>query len=303
MQEKIKLAFLRWMVRVAVRYKWRGKVVTDVTVDALEIASGSTRVPARRYAPRNAQAPLPVLLFFHGGGWVGFDLDTHDPLCRDLCARSGYLVISVDYRLAPEYPFPAGVHDCLDALGWLVQNAGMLGADPERIVVGGDSAGGNLAAVVALQARERYPDVLKGQVLIYPATDHPSAEWQSYVSCSGKGYPLSHVGLKDLWRMYTSNSLEWQPGQTQHHLATPYRVENLKGLPPALVLVAEDDLLRDEGLAYAQRMQDTGVPVSVKIFPGQKHGFVGLEPTPAHAAAAADIANWLRGVHGCAVQS
>lgn len=298
MLEKFKLAFLRWMVRVAVRYKWRGKVVTDVTVDALEIACGATHVPARRYTPPQAQGALPVLLFFHGGGWVGFDLDTHDPLCRDLCARSGYLVISVDYRLAPEHPFPAGVQDCLGALEWLVQNAATLGADAERIAVGGDSAGGNLAAVVALQARERFSGVVKGQVLIYPVTDYASADWPSYLSCSGKGYPLSHAGLKDLWRMYTSNSLEWPPGRTQHELATPYRVENLTGLPPALVLIAEDDLLRDEGLAYAQRMKDAGVPVSVKTFPGQKHGFVGLEPTPEHAAAAADIAAWLRNVRG-----
>lgn len=296
--EKVRLAFLRWVVRVAVRYKWRGKVVTDVTVDALEIASGDTRVSARRYTPLHARGPLPVLLFFHGGGWVGFDLDTHDPLCRDLCSRSGYLVISVDYRLAPEHPFPAGVQDCVGALDWLVQNAATLGADPARIAIGGDSAGGNLAAVVALQARERLPGVLKGQVLIYPVTDHFSAAWPSYVSCSGKGYPLSHAGLKDLWRMYTSNSLDWPQDQTQHELATPYRVENIQGLPPALVLIAEDDLLRDEGLAYAQRMRDAGVPVSVKTFPGQKHGFVGLEPTPAHAAAAADIAIWLRAIRG-----
>lgn len=296
MFEKIKIRALRWMVRIAVRTKWRGKVMTEVAVDTLEIRSGDTCVQARRYTPPRTQGPLPVLLFFHGGGWVGFDLDTHDPLCRDLCARSGYLVISVDYRLAPEHPFPAGVQDCLGALDWLVQNAAMLGADPARIAIGGDSAGGNLAAVVAQQARARHPGVLKGQVLIYPVTDHPSADWASYVSCSGKGYPLSHAGLKDLWRMYTSNSPEWQPGQTQHELATPYRVERLQGLPPALMVIAEDDLLRDEGLAYAQRMQDAGVPVSVKPFAGQKHGFVGLEPTAAHAGAAAEIATWLRAV-------
>jgi acetyl esterase len=234
------------------------------------------------------------MLFFHGGGWVGFDLDTHDPLCRDLCARSRHLIVSVDYRLAPEHPFPDGVNDCLAALDWLIVNAERLGGRADRIVICGDSAGGNLAAVVALQARTRHPGRLSGQVLIYPVTDHYTAQWPSYASCGGKEYPLTRDGIEEIWNWYVRDSREWQPGQTSHDLATPYRVKDVSGLPRTLFIIASDDLLRDEGLAYADRMEEAGNKVKTRIFPGQKHGFVGTEPSAAHSEAIAEIAQWLQ---------
>ncbi|HSW14278.1 MAG TPA: alpha/beta hydrolase [Solimonas sp.] len=296
--ELFKLKILRWLAPLMVRFKWRGRVPPGVVAEPLQIVSGETSVPARCYRPEGAAGPLPVILYFHGGGWVGLDLDTHDPLCRDLCRHSGHMVISVDYRIAPEHPFPAGVQDCLGALDWLVQNAAGLGGDVSRLSVAGDSAGGNLAAVVALEARRRHPGVLKGQILIYPATDHPAhADWPSYRSHGGKEYPLTLEGMKDLWRLYTTNSSLWPTGAGSHDLATPYRVQDLGGLPPALLLIAEEDLLRDEGIAYGQRMQEAGVSVQVKTYPGQKHGFIGMEPTEAHLQAMADVKAWTQGLH------
>ena len=292
MFELIKLRILRRLFVPVIRMKWRGKLPTGVVVEPLGMAHGEAWVSARRYTPAGDHRALPVMLFFHGGGWVGFNLDTHDALCRDICRRTGHIVISVDYRLAPEHPFPAGVQDCLAAFDWLVANAARIGADPQRISIGGDSAGGNLAAVVALQARNRHPGVLKGQILIYPVTDHVSGDWPSYARYGRKPYPLTRESLADLWRWYTAGSHEW-PASNSHELATPQRVADLSGLPPALVLLAEEDLLCDEGRAYAGRMQEAGNDVQVKTYPGQKHGFVGLEPTAAHDQALANIQVWM----------
>lgn len=294
MLELLKLKILRRLAPPLIRFKWRGKLPAGVTTQPLEIASGDTRVPARLYKPEAASGALPVMLYFHGGGWVGLNLDTHDALCRDLCRSSGHMIISVDYRLAPEHPFPAGVNDCLGALDWLVANARRFGADPARITVGGDSAGGNLAAVIAQQARGRHPGVIKGQLLIYPVTDHCSADWPSYQRYGGKPYGLTYQGMTDLWRWYTSNSPHWAPGATSHDLATPYRVHDLAGLPPAFVVLAEEDLLCDEGVAYGRRMQEAGNRVQTKIYPEQHHGFVGTEPSAAHSESISDMRDWLR---------
>lgn len=293
MLELIKIRVLRWMIRIAVKIKWRGKVDASVRVENINVGSGAKPIPARTYKPKDASGPLPLMLFFHGGGWVGFDVDTHDPLCRDLCGRTGHLVVSIDYRLAPEHPFPAGVNDCLEALDWLIVNAERLGGNPNQIVICGDSAGGNLAAVVALQARTRHPGALKGQVLIYPVTDHVSSQWPSYASYGGKEYPLTREGVAEIWRWYVQGSKEWRNGQTSHDLATPYRVKDVSGLPRTLVLIADEDLLRDEGIAYADRMKEAGVDVKTAIFPKQKHGFVGTEPSPAHDQAILEISQWI----------
>ena len=186
MFERLKIRVLRWLIRIAVKVKWRGKVDTTIRTESINVGSREKAIFARTYRPKDASGQLPIILFFHGGGWVGFDVDTHDPLCRDLCRQTGHMILSVDYRLAPENPFPAGVNDCLEALDWLVANVEKLGANPNQILVCGDSAGGNLAAVVALQARTRHPGKLKGQILIYPVTDHVSTEWPSYVSYGSK---------------------------------------------------------------------------------------------------------------------
>jgi acetyl esterase len=293
MFELMKIRFLRWMIRIAVKIKWRGKFDATIRVEDINIESGGKPIAARSYKPKDVSGPLPLMLFFHGGGWVGFDINTHDPLCRDLCRHTGHMIVSVDYRLAPEHPFPAGVNDCLEALDWVIANAARLGGDPNQIVICGDSAGGNLAAIVALQARTRHPGKLKAQILIYPVTDHPSTQWPSYASYGGKEYPLTRKGVSDIWRMYVQGSAEWRNGQTSHDLATPYRVKDISGLPRTLVLLAEEDLLRDEGAAYADRMKEAGIDVKTTIFPKQKHGFVGTEPSPAHEQAMQEIAQWI----------
>ncbi|WP_428310065.1 alpha/beta hydrolase [Hydrocarboniphaga sp.] len=295
MFELLKLNFLRWLIRVTVRYAWRGKFATDVDVSDETMPVDGGRIRLRIYKPRG-KGPFPVLLFFHGGGWVGFDLDTHDALCRDLCVQAGHLVVSVEYRLAPEHPFPIPVQDCLASLQWMRDNVARLGGDPARITLCGDSAGGNLAAVAAQQARALQPGMIKGQVLIYPVTDHGAfGQWPSYREHGGPKSGLPHVKMVELWDLYLRGSPLWTKGMRSHDLATPLHVADLSALPRSLFVLAEDDLLRDEGLAYAERLQQAGVEVQVKRYPGQVHGFVGTRPTAAHREAVADIAGWLRG--------
>ena len=293
MFEILKIRVLRWLIRIAVKVKWRGKVDGTIRTESINVGSSAKPIFARTYKPKDASGPLPVILYCHGGGWIGFDVDTHDPLCRDLCRETGHMILSVDYRLAPEHPFPAGVNDCLESLDWLIANVEKMGGDANRILISGDSAGGNLAAVVALQARTRHPGKLKGQILIYPVTDHVSTEWPSYTTYGGKEYPLTRVGIEDIWRLYVKGSKEWQQGQASHDLATPYRVKDVSGLPRTLVILANEDLLRDEGLAYANRLKETGVDVQTSTYPNQKHGFVGTEPSPAHYQAISEIAQWV----------
>ena len=194
---------------------------------------------------------------------------------------------------APEHPFPTGIEDALAALDWAKDNIADIEADDGRVFVCGDSAGGNFAAVVAQQGRHRHPGFITGQILIYPATDHVFANWPSYLDHRGQDYGLTHEGLKGVWEMYTRNSPVWRDGQTAHDLATPYRVEDMTGLPPALIMLAEHDPLYDEGEAYGKRVAEAGAPVTTKHYPGVEHGFVGYVPNRAHREAVADIANWV----------
>lgn len=174
-----------------------------------------------------------------------------------------------------------------------------LGGDPARIALCGDSAGGNLAAIAVQQARRSHPGMIKGQVLIYPVTDDcRSAQWPSYESKGGPKSGLSHAKMGELWDLYLSDSSCWPAGTTRHELATPLHVEDPSGLPPALFVLAVEDLLHDEGMAYAKRLQHAGVAVEVKEYPGESHGFVGLKPTEAHRRAVGDIARWLRATLG-----
>ncbi len=293
MLEKLKLDVLRWLIRQMVRFNWRGKVATELSVTNETLAVDGGRIAVRIYRP-NGSGPFPVLHFIHGGGWVGCDLVTHDPLCRDLCVQSQHLVVSFDYRLAPEHPFPIPINDCLATLDWIKANAQRLGGDPQRIVLCGDSAGGNLAAVTAQQARVSHPGMIKGQVLIYPVTDNCGlAQWPSYKTYGTSKFALPHAKMVELWQLYLRNSPVWTPGLKAHDLATPLLVENLGNLPPSFTVIADEDLLCDEGAAYAQRMKDAGNDAQLMRYPGQQHGFVGLTPTPAHRQAVADIARWL----------
>jgi acetyl esterase len=227
-------------------------------------------IPLRLYRPLPASAgALPVLVYFHGGGWVIGDLDTHDVLCRDLALKSGCAVVSVDYRLAPEFPFPVPVDDCLAATRWVQQHAGDLNVDPTRIAVGGDSAGGKLAAVIAIAARNAKDLPISFQLLIYPATDQ-RFNTRSY-QVNGQGYLLTSDSMTYFRGHYiadTKHYLDWR--------ASPLLADDLSGLPPALVLVAGYDPLRDEGVAYAQRLSEAGNKATLMSFERQIHGFITM---------------------------
>lgn len=232
-------------------------------------------IPLRLYRHGEATSPRPVLVYFHGGGWVIGDLDTHDTLCRQLALASGCAVVAVDYRMGPEHVFPAAVHDCVAATRWVARHAAELRLDPARLAVGGDSAGGQLAATVTLAARDGLAGFTVGEVaiawqlLIYPATDMTRAG-DSHRR-NGQGYLL------------TSDTITWFlghyiPDARDHRdwRASPLLAESVAGLPPALVLVAGFDPLRDEGVAYAQRLSRAGVPTSLISFERQVHGFVPM---------------------------
>lgn len=294
----LKCWLMRKGFRLASRLYWRKSPTRPVAVQDLSMPVEGGVVALRVYRPEAAGA-VPLMLYFHGGGFMVGDLDTHDALCRQLCAGSGYLVLAVDYRLAPEHVFPAAAEDALAALRWALAHAGELGVDSAQIVLAGDSAGGNLAAVTALQARDLLPGVVKGQVLLYPMADHYVHGGPSY-SEFAKGATLTRGMMVDFWDCYYRNSPLLAPGQTRHPLATPLAVENLVGLPPALVITAGRDPLRDEGLAYARRLAEQGVAVRHCHYPDAPHGFIGtMGPIAEHEQGVADILGWLSGLKPC----
>ena len=222
----------------------------------------------RAYSP-GGPGPHPALVYYHGGGWVIGDLYTHDGLCRSITNAARCAVLSVDYRLAPESKYPVAVEDSYAALLWIVANAERLGIDRRRIAVGGDSAGGNLATVMALVARDRKGPRLALQVLIYPVTDH-DLDTRSYLE-NATGYVLTREGMRWFWNHYLARE-----AQGLDPYASPLRASSLAGLPPALIITAEYDPLCDEGEAYAARLRDAGVPVTLTRYPGMFHGFVRL---------------------------
>ncbi|HSG89540.1 MAG TPA: alpha/beta hydrolase [Pseudomonadales bacterium] len=240
----------------------------EIEVGAVEdrvVPTPSGDVPVRIYRPAGT-GPFPLHVHYHGGGWVIGDLDTHDADCRELCRGAGCVVVAVDYRLAPEHRFPAAPEDCYAATCWAAEHAADLGARPGPISVGGDSAGGNLAAVVSLMARDRGGPQIALQLLIYPVTD-AAMDTVSYRD-NADGYLLSADSMSWFWDHYCPDaSLRLDP------LASPLHAPDLSGLPPALVMTAEFDPLRDEGEAYAERLRAAGVRVDVRRFDGLIHGF------------------------------
>jgi acetyl esterase len=224
-------------------------------------------IPVRVYTPGSASGA--GIVYFHGGGWVIGGLDTHDGTCRALATAAGTTVVSVDYRLAPEHKYPAAADDCYAALLWVAQHGREIGIDPSRLAVAGDSAGGNLAAVTALLARERRGPALRMQLLIYPVTDHrfDNASYRD----NAEGYFLTTKQMKWFWDHYLERA-----DQGDELSASPMRAKDLAGLPPALVITAEYDPLRDEGESYAARLREAGVPTELVRYDGQIHGFFAM---------------------------
>lgn len=237
-------------------------------VEDRRIPGPAGEIPVRIYTPEGS-GPFPLIAFFHGGGFVLCSLETHDELCRAMCRDAGAVVVSVDYRLAPEAKYPAAADDCYAATAWCAAHAAELGADAARLVVAGDSAGGNLAAVTALRARDLGAPRIRHQVLIYPAT-HCDFNTPSYRE-NAQGYFLTADAMRWFWAHYLAN-----PAQASEPYACPAHAADLKGLPPATVITAEYDPLRDEGEDYAAQLRAAGVPVVLKRYDGMIHGFVSM---------------------------
>ena len=254
---------------------WGAPDEVDEIVDLL-IPGPAGPLRVRVYRPRSTEL-LPALVWFHGGGWVVGNLDTHDPVCRAIANRAPCVVVSVDYRLAPEHPYPAAVDDAWAATEWVVQEALSLGADASRIAVGGDSAGGNLAAVVALRARDNGLP-LAMQALVYPVIDFNLAS-ESYERLA-TGLNLTRAKMEWYWKAYLGDA------DGTHPDASPLRAADHSGVAPALVLTAEHDPLVSEGEAYADRLNAHGVPVTLTRYDGMIHGFIRMPGLVAEADAA-----------------
>jgi acetyl esterase len=238
-------------------------------VEDREIPGPWGKIPVRIYTPEG-KGPFPMLVFFHGGGWVIGNIKTHDAVCRSLSNQAGCITVSVDYRLAPEHKFPAAPEDCYAATQWIAANAAMFNGDPARVAVGGDSAGGNLAAVVALMTRDRGGHKLVYQLLIYPATDYYLPGTQS-LKDNAEGYFLTRDDMVWFLDHYLSGEED-----IKNPYAFPLKAGDLSGLAPAMVITAEFDPLRDEGEIYALQMQKAGVAVTYRRYDGTIHGFVSL---------------------------
>lgn len=237
----------------------------DGLVPAEELPAETPAIAYREYRPDDSEV-LPALVYFHGGGWVIGDLDTHDGACMALANEAGCAVFSVDYRLAPEHKYPAAADDCYAFTRWLAENAADKGVDAQRIAIGGDSAGGNLAAVVALMARDSGLPAIRLQLLIYPVTDY-CLDTPSYIE-NAEGYGLTRAGMRWFWDHYLAC------GEDGAELkASPLQAESLAGLPPAYVITVGYDPLRDEGDAYAARLIEAGVEVELDRYEGMIHGF------------------------------
>lgn len=250
---------------------WLGEVRPGVTLRARTLPGPGGPIPVRIYTPMEA-GPWPILVFYHGGGFVLGSLEEFEPLCIFLAEGSGCLVVSVDYRRAPEARFPAALEDASAAFAWVAEHGEELGGDPSRIAVAGDSAGANLAAGLALQAAQAGFPNLALQVLLCPWVDlSDQAEEAPSFRHFGEGLWLSRANI----RWYRDHYLE-TAAQAEHPLASPLRAKSVAGLPPALVLTAEFDVLADQGRAYAQRLEAEGVPVTFREYPGMLHDFVTL---------------------------
>lgn len=252
--------------RAFVEQGWAAPASGITDMEDVEIAGPRGPLRLRIHRPRGVAGPLPVLVFFHGGGWVLCSFDTHDYACEEIATKTPCIVVSVDYELSPESQFPGPVDECYAATVWASENAAKLGAKPGPVAIGGDSAGGHLAAAVALRARDNgLPLAL--QVLIYPVTD-ATFDNGSYLEFA-EGFGLTRVAMIWFWEHFLGPD-----GDADHPEASPLRAKDVSGVAPAYVVTAEYDVLRDEGEAYAAKLKAAGVPTDFHRVDGLLHGFV-----------------------------
>lgn len=257
------------------------------SVTNIEIEGSEAKIPLRIYRPAGA-GPFPVILFFHGGGWVLFTPENYDPISTHLCHDTHAIVVSVDYRRSPENKFPASLNDCYDAVCWADAHIGEYGGDTSRIALAGDSAGGNLVAATTFRLRDEGGPACCGQVLLYPVTDYYTKERQSYREFA-EGFGLTFRDMEWFWAQYLQN-----PADSANPMVCPLLAPDLSGLPDAFVVVAGNDLLRDEGIEYAQRLRDAGVPTHLSVYEEMIHGFISYLGILGHARTAlTETARWL----------
>jgi acetyl esterase len=252
------------------RLRWSLRPDPGVSRENRTLPGPAGEIRMRTYAP-SREPPFSGLIYYHGGGWILGDLDAYDHVCELLARAAGCKVVSVDYRLAPEHPFPAGLDDTDASLGWLLANAASLSIDPARVAAAGDSAGANLLTVACNRARDRGDRLPICQVLVYPVTG-PLGCTDSQTAFS-EGYFLTERSMHWFFTQYAPF-----PGALENPLILPLLIDDLRGMPPALIVTAEYDPLRDEGEAYARRLQEAGVPVTCTRYPGMIHGFLALLP-------------------------
>ncbi|SMQ72152.1 acetyl esterase [Bacillus sp. OV166] len=240
------------------------------SVEERSIPTAEADIPVRIYTPKEADS-YPILMYFHGGAFFSGNLESHDEIVRPICLESGYKVISVGYRLAPEHPFPAPLEDCYNVTKWATEHKDELQWDGKNLALAGDSAGGNLVAAVSLMARDKKEFAITKQVLYYPSLDLDVSEFRypSQVE-NGKGYFVESDQLAEYNSFYLVGNVD-----TDHPLVSPIREENLENLPAALVITAEYDPMRDEGELFAGNLKKCGVPVERKRYEGATHGFLG----------------------------
>jgi acetyl esterase len=259
-------------------------------VEDLVLPGYARQIRLRVYRP-NMDAGNPLTMFFHGSGFTFCSIETHDAMCRQICNRAASVVVSVDYSLAPENPYPAGPDDCFAATLWAARNSARFGADSRRLAVCGDSAGGTMATVVAMRARDEDGPPITAQTLIYPVTDHYSAGHRSYDE-RGKGCGLLQADIRWFWDNYLPDT-----ALAAHPHVSPVRAKTLNELPQAYIAVAEYDVLRDEGRAYARALADAGVPVILRHYGDMNHGFLNWVGIVDRADEAMnDMTTWMRGV-------
>ena len=286
LRSRARARLTRLLFDIAVSAMWLGRRPAVASVRDAAIAGPGGPLRLRIYTPPGA-GPFPVMVYLHGGGWVIGSLAAYDGLARDLCRDNACVVVAVDYRLAPEHRFPAATEDCLAALAWVHANCAALGGDPTRVVLAGDSAGGNLATVTAARARDAALPVA-AQLLVYPVTGYHTPPTPSYAE-PDKGRMLTRAQMVWFFEQYLAS-----PAAAADPRACPLANADLGGMPPALVITAGRDPLRDEGAQYARAMAAAGVAVEHVHHADEQHGFVGLSgPSRAHRRAMAGIHDWL----------